>query len=64
MKKYITENKILVAAVIVFLALLVVCFVVKGIFFSGTSNALYGDRLKGIDEVKVTDNQKKRLSLI
>lgn len=61
MKKYIKENKILVAAVIVFLALLVVCFVVKGIFFSGTSNALYGDRLKGIDEVKVTDNQKKEV---
>ena len=61
MKKYIKENKILVVAVIVFLALLVVCFVVKGIFFSGTSNALYGDRLKGIDEVKVTDNQKKEV---
>ena len=29
MKKYIKENKILVVAVIVFLALLVVCFVVK-----------------------------------
>ena len=61
MKKYIKENKILVAAVVAFLILLIVCFVLKGVFFSGTSNALYGNRLNGIEEVKVTDNQKKEV---
>lgn len=62
MKKYIKENKILVAAVILFLIAIVVAFVVKGIFFSGTSNALYGNRLEGMDEVEVSSDQKDEVA--
>lgn len=58
MKKYLKENKTVVAAVIVFLLAIIVAFLVKDFFFSGTENALYGNRLKGIDEVKVTSSEK------
>lgn len=61
MKKYIKENKVLVAAVILFLIAIIASFVVKAVFFSGTNNALYGDRLEGIDKVAVSSSQKKEV---
>ncbi len=61
MKKYIKEHKIVVVAVIILLLLLVMAFFLKGVFFSGTENAVYGERLKGIDEVKITKSEKSDL---
>lgn len=55
------EHKIVVVAVILLLILIVIAFIVKDVFFSNGGNAFYGNRLKGIDEVKVTSSQKKDL---
>lgn len=61
MKKYIKQHKIVVVAVILLLVLIVISFVVKNIFFSNSGNVFYGDRLKGIDEVKITSTEKKKI---
>ena len=61
MKKYIKQHKIVVIAVILLLILIVISFVVKNIFFSNSGNVFYGDRLKGIDEVKITSSEQKEI---
>lgn len=61
MKKYIKQHKIVVVAVILLLILIVISFVVKNIFFSNSGNVFYGDRLKGIDEVKITSSEQKEI---
>src|SRR5574344_2452338 len=58
-KKYLKENKIVLAIIILFIIIIVVAVVFKNILFSGTSNALYGNRLDGINKVKVTNSEKK-----
>ena len=61
MKQYIKEHKIVVIAVILLLILIALSFVIKNTFFSNENNAFYGDRLDGIDEVKITTSQEKDL---
>ncbi len=61
MKKYIKEHKIVVAAIVFLLILIIVAFIAKQLFFSGSSNALYGSRLDGIENVKVRKNEKEAL---
>ena len=61
MKKYIKEHKIVVAAVILLIILIIIAFFIKGVLFSGTQNAVYGSRLKGIDEVKITKSESEDL---
>ena len=61
MKRYIKENKVLVAAVVLFLIAIIAAFVLKAMFFSGTNDAIYGNRLEGIDEVKISSSQKKEV---
>lgn len=62
MKKYIKEHKIVVVALAFLLIVIVLAFIAKQIFFSGTSNALYGTRLDGIKEVKIRKSEKEALS--
>lgn len=61
MKKYIKDHKIVVAAIIFLLILLVFAYIAKQVFFSGGSNTLYGSRLEGIDAVKVSKSAQKNL---
>lgn len=61
MKKYMKEHKLVVVATILLLLILVVAFIIKDIFFANGSNIFYGDRLKGMDKVKITSSQKKDL---
>lgn len=59
MKRYIKEHKIVVLAVLLMLIIIVLAFLVKMTFFSNSGNAVYGNRLDGIEKVKVDSNQKK-----
>lgn len=61
MKRYIKEHKILVVTVIFLVILIVISFIVKGVFFSNGGNAVYGDRLKGIKEVEITKGERQDL---
>ncbi len=61
MKRYIKEHKIVVVAVILLLFIIVAAFFVKQVFFSNSNNAVYGNRLDGIDEVKIDSKQKKEI---
>lgn len=61
MKRYIKEHKIVVVAVILLIIIIIASFFIKNALFSNSENAVYGDRLKGIDEVKITTSQKKDL---
>ena len=58
MKRYLKEHKVIVAAVIFMLIIIVIAFLVKQAFFSNSGNAVYGNRLDGIENVKVDSNQK------
>lgn len=59
MKKYMKDHKIVVVAVIFLLILIILSFFIKEMFFKNSGNIFYGDRLKGIEEVKITSSQKK-----
>lgn len=61
MKRYIKEHKIVVVAVILLIIIIIASFFLKNVLFSNSENAVYGDRLKGIDEVKITTSQEKDL---
>lgn len=61
MKKYIKDHKIILVAVIFLLILLVICFILKQTLFSEGTNATYGSRLDGIEEVKITKSDKESL---
>lgn len=58
MKRYIKEHKIVVAAVIFMFIIVGLAFVVKNTFFTNSDNAVYGNRLDGIEKVKIDSNQK------
>ena len=51
MKRYLKEHKIVVVATILMLIIIVIAFFVKQAFFSNSGNAVYGDRLDGIETV-------------
>lgn len=58
MKRYIKEHKVVVAAVIFMFIIVALAFVIKDTFFTNSENAVYGNRLDGIEKVKVDSNQK------
>ena len=61
MKRYLKEHKIVVAATILMLIIIVIAFFAKQAFFSNSGNAVYGDRLDGIEAVEVDSKQKKEI---
>ncbi len=61
MKKYIKDHKIVVVASILLLVVICFAFFIKKNFFGGSENAVYGNRLKGIDEVKITKSEQQDL---
>lgn len=62
MKRYIKEHKVVVASVIFMLIIIVIAFIVKATFFTNSENAVYGNRLDGIEEVKVDSEQKNDIT--
>ena len=58
MKRVIKENKVLfVLSIIVIIALIIMAFGLLKYFY-GTDTDKYGDRLKGIEEVTITEEHK------
>lgn len=60
--KFIKKNKFTIIAIVCFLVIMLLVVQVKNIFFPNGGNALYGNRLDGIDEVKVSSGQSKKIS--
>lgn len=61
MKRFIKEHKVVVVAVILMLVIIAIAFVAKQTFFSNSDNAVYGNRLEGIDAVEIDSKQKEEI---
>ena len=59
--KFIRKNKNTIVGILVFILALAGILAVKGVLSSDEGKAIYGTRLKGINEVKITDSQKKEV---
>lgn len=63
---FIKRNKSTIIAIVIFLILVIVLFQLKNIFFPNTGKAIYGNRLEGIENVKISnktlENVKSTLS--
>ena len=59
--KFIKKNKSTIVGILVFILALAGIIAVKGVLSSDEGKAIYGTRLKGINEVKITDKQKKEV---
>ena len=57
---FIRKNKFVIIAIGVFLILVILAFQVVNMFFPEEGKALYGNRLDGIEEVKITDSKKEQ----
>lgn len=51
---FIKRNKSIIIAIVIFLILVLVLFQLKTIFFPNTGKAIYGNRLDGIENVKIS----------
>lgn len=56
--KYVKNNKFLCIALAIFFIFVLFLIQIKLIFFPKEESAIYGDRLKGIEKVKITKNKK------
>ena len=59
--KYIKEHKLTTFIIIVFILFVVAGYVVMNYFDIGNNLPVYGDRLDGINNVMITDEQKENL---
>ena len=58
---FLKKNKSMIVAGLILLAVVVTIFIVKDTVMFDESQAEYGNRLEGIDKVKVTDDQIKEI---
>ena len=58
--KFLKEHAKLIAIVVIFVLAVIILFSIYNSIFLNNSSK-YGDRLKGIDEVKVTSNLEKEI---
>lgn len=56
--EFIRKNKFTIVAIGVFLIVVLLLVQIKNIFFPNEGSAIYGDRLEGIEEVKITTKKK------
>lgn len=59
---FIRKNKFVIIAIGIFLILVFVIFQIANIFFPEGGEALYGDRLDGIEEVELTDKKLESIA--
>lgn len=59
--KYIKKNKKTFIAIGIFLIFVILLIPIKLTFFPDKGKAIYGDRLKGIENVKITDSDLKKV---
>ena len=60
--KFIREHKITSIVILVFVGVIVLLFMAWTIFFSKGGNPVYGNRLEGIEKVKITDSEEDKIS--
>ncbi len=60
-KGFLKDNKHTVIVVACCLVLTILVFIMKFVFFPNDGNALYGDRLDGINEVKIKDSKLEQI---
>lgn len=57
MKRILSENKVLlVLAIVIIISLVIICVSMIMYFYTGNGKDAYGDRLEGIEKVKISDN--------
>lgn len=59
--KFIKKHISTIVGIIVFILVLVGIYAVKEIFFPNESKAIYGNRLEGIEKVKITEETKTKI---
>lgn len=59
--KFIKKNKFTILVIVTFVVLVIVAAVVKNVFFINTGQPVYGNRLEGIEDVKIEDSQYDEL---
>ena len=60
-KKFVKNNKLTVITGIICLIFVIFVFTIKIIFFPSESKAIYGDRLEGIEKVKITNKNEDKI---
>lgn len=58
---FIRKNKFIILAIGIFLIILILAFQIVSMFFPKEGTALYGDRLKGIEEVELSNSQLTKI---
>lgn len=61
LKSFLKDNKHTVIVLSCCLILTILVFIVKFVFFPNDGNAIYGDRLDGIEEVKIKDSKLEQI---
>jgi hypothetical protein len=59
--KFIKKNIGAIIAIVIIILLLIGAYFVKEMFFSTDTEAIYGNRLDGIDKVKIGNDKEKQL---
>ena len=59
--KFLKKHISIIIAIIVFVFVLSGIFLAKAIFFSNSSQGMYGNRLEGRDKVTITDETKNKI---
>ena len=59
--KFIKKNIGAIIAIVIIILLLIGVYFVKQTFFSAETEAIYGNRLEGIDKVKITKEKKNQI---
>ena len=59
--KFIKKHINTIVAILVFILVLIGLFILKGVFFPEENKAIYGNRLEGIDKVKISSSTKEKV---
>lgn len=60
--KFIKKHTSLVVGIAIFILVLIGFFILKSVLFPSEAKAIYGNRLEGIEKVKITDATKKKIT--
>ena len=60
--EYIKKHKLTAFIVFVYIIVIAFGFFVYNLFIGSSGNPVYGDRLDGIEDVPITDEQKDKIA--
>lgn len=61
MKKFIKKHLSLIVAIAIFVLVFIAFLILKSVLFPSEAKAIYGNRLEGIEKVKISDETKKKV---